>query len=68
MMGNALSKVELDFGAMELEAEIYANRGIGRQYRAHEDPEIDAASRFMMRLRLQFVQKLLPLTEENRDS
>ena len=66
-MGNALSKVELDYGAMELEAEIYSNRGVGRQYRAHDDPEIDAGSRFMMLLRLQFVQKLLPLTEDNRD-
>ena len=67
MMGNALSKIELDYGAMELEAEIYSNRGVGRQYRAHDDPEIDAGSRFMMLLRLQFVQKLLPLTEDNRD-
>ena len=67
MMGNALSKIELDYGAMELEAEIYSNRGVGRQYRAHDDPEIDAGSRFMMLLRLQFVQKLLPLTEDNRE-
>ena len=66
-MGNALSKMELDRSSMELEAELYSLRGTGRNYRAHDDPEIDASSRFMMLLRLQFVQKLLPLTEENRD-
>lgn len=47
-------------------AELERIRGTGREYRAHDDPEVPAQSRFLMNLKIQNVGKWLEPGEANR--